>query len=194
MEKGEVLDFVRSMKPTDHVIMFYLQPEDKYHVLFTYLKAGLDRGEAAAYVASQESPAQIKRAMRRFGIDVDKFQKSGALHIIDYRKWYIIKGTFSIPGTMKRWKKLLDESTAKGFKGLRVAGEMAAFFKRRLVRRLVGYEQALHRVLELPLTAICAYDTSIVMREGRGKLLLELVKAHSTVIYTGEELGLVKSY
>ena len=41
MEKGEVLDFVRSMKPTDHVIMFYLQPEDKYHVLFTYLKAGL---------------------------------------------------------------------------------------------------------------------------------------------------------
>jgi hypothetical protein len=52
MKNQEIVDFVREMKPTDHVIMFYSKPEDKREVLFTYLKAGLDQGEAAAYVAT----------------------------------------------------------------------------------------------------------------------------------------------
>jgi len=82
MEKNEVLDFVRRMKPKDHVIMFYSKPEDKHSVLFTYLKAGLDQGEAAAYVACEETPDAIKEAMNRFGINVEK---SEALHVIDYK-------------------------------------------------------------------------------------------------------------
>jgi hypothetical protein len=55
MEKNELLEFVRRMKPTDHVILFYQNPEDKHLVLFTYPKAGLDQDEAAVYVGTQES-------------------------------------------------------------------------------------------------------------------------------------------
>jgi len=55
MEKNELLEFVRRMKPRDHVILFYQNPEDKHLVLFTYLKAGLDQDEAAVYVGTQES-------------------------------------------------------------------------------------------------------------------------------------------
>ena len=120
MKKNEILEFVKHMKAKDHVITFYSKPEDKHSVLFTYLKAGLDAGEAAAYIASEEPPSQIRQAMRRFGIDVDRFEKSSALHVIDYKKWYIIDGKFSVPKTMELWKKLYDESMAKGFKGLRV--------------------------------------------------------------------------
>lgn len=57
MEKRGILDFVKQMKAKDHVIMFYSKPEDKHQVLFAYLKAGLDQGEAAAYIASEESPS-----------------------------------------------------------------------------------------------------------------------------------------
>lgn len=59
MKNQEIVDFVKELKATDHVIMFYSKPEDKREVLFTYLKAGLDQGEAAAYVATQESPDEI---------------------------------------------------------------------------------------------------------------------------------------
>jgi hypothetical protein len=75
-------------------------------------------------------------------------------------------GNFSILGTMKLWKTLLDEATGKGFKGLRVTGEMACFFEKKMVKELLEYENALHRVLELPLTVICAYDADSVAREG----------------------------
>ena len=75
MEKNEILDFVQQMKARKHAIMFYSKPKDKRQVLFTYLKAGLDHGEVAAYIASEESPDRIKQAVRRFGMDVDGFEK-----------------------------------------------------------------------------------------------------------------------
>lgn len=60
MEKSEIVEFVRRMKRTDHAILFYSKPEDKRHVLFTYLKAGLDQGQAAAYVTGQEARVRME--------------------------------------------------------------------------------------------------------------------------------------
>lgn len=193
MEKDEILQFVRQMKQRDHVIMFYSKREDKREVLFTHLKAGLDQGEAAAYVASEENPDEIRQAMRRFGMDVDRLERSGALRVIDYKNWYIIRGKLSIPKTMELWKRLYDESMSKGFKGLRVAGEMAGFFEKRMVKQLVEYEKSLHKVFELPITGICAYDSNVVANERRGELYLDLIKGHGTVIVVGPEGGVVKS-
>ena len=132
--------------------------------------------------------------MRRFGIDVDVAERSGALHVIHHRDWYTIDGKFSVPKTMELWKKLYDELIAKGFKGFRVTGEMACFFENRMVKELLEYEQSLHRVLELPMTAICAYDSDVVASEGRGEIYLDLIKAHSNVIIIGPESGIVVSH
>ncbi|MGB9023177.1 MAG: MEDS domain-containing protein [Candidatus Bathyarchaeia archaeon] len=194
MKNQEIADFVRELKPTDHVIMFYSKPEDKHEVLFSYLKAGLDQGEAAAYVAAQESPDEIIDSMRRFGVEVDRLEKSGALRVLSYKDWYFKEGRFSIENTMKLWKALLDEAKARGFKSLRVTGEMAFFFEKKMVKELLEYENALHRTLELPLTAICAYDAEAVAKEGRGRLYLDLIKAHRSVIITGPAGGVVSSY
>jgi hypothetical protein len=193
MEKSEILEFVKQMKAKDHVIMFYSKPEDKRLVLFTYLKSGLDQGEAAAYVASQESRDEIREAMKKFGINVDRFEESGALHVIDYKDWYIIGGRFNASNTKELLKRLYDQSIAKGFKGLRLTGEMACFFNHGMVKELVEYEKSLHKVFEIPVTGICAYDNNLVADEGRGELYLDLIKAHSTVIFAGPEAGVVKS-
>jgi len=71
---------------------------------------------------------------------------------------------------------------------------MACFFNHGMVKELIEYEKSLHTVLELPMTAICAYDTNIVAKEGGGELYLDLIKTHSTVIFLGPETSLVKSY
>jgi hypothetical protein len=194
MEKAEILEFVQQMKPRDHVILFYSRPEDKHRVLFTYLKAGLDRGEAVLYVAGQESPDAIRRSMGKLNIDVGAFERSGALHVIDCKDWYMIDGKFSVSRTMELWKKLYDESIAKGFKGLRVTGETDLFFENGMVKDLLEYERSLHRVLELPMTAICAYDSNVVAREENGELYLDLIKAHSNVIIIGPESGVVVTH
>ena len=49
-------------------------------------------------------------------------------------------------------------------------------------------------VLEMPLSAICAYDADDVAKEGRGEPYLDLIKAHRSVIITGPAGGVVSSY
>lgn len=195
--KNELLDFVRNMRARDHVIMFYTDQKDKHLVLFTYLTAGLDAGEAAIYVAGEESSHQIREAMKSFGLDVEYYEGTGALRILDYRDWYITGGQFDIGRTISLWKKSLDEALARGFKGLRVTGEMAFFFRHNMVHELIQYERALHRVLKIPLSAICAYDDTVVVKGARENqylmLYLNLISAHSTILFLGpEEAGMIK--
>jgi len=49
-------------------------------------------------------------------------------------------------------------------------------------------------VLEMPLSAICAYDADDVAKEGRGEPYLDLIKAHRSVIITGPLGGVASSY
>ena len=198
MGKAEILDFVKTMRAKDHSILFYANRRDKREVLFTYLKAGLDAGEAAIYVASDESPDQIRQAMKDFGLNVDHYEKTQALRIVDYREWYIIEGEFDIGRTFSLWERSLREALARGFKGLRVAGEMSCFFRHHMLNELVVYERALHREPEIPMEAICAYDDSVVLRgveEDRYlRLYLDLITAHGTILFVGpEEAGVVRT-
>jgi len=182
----KVIQFVKQMSPTDHIIFVYQSPEAKYNVLFNYLKFGLENGEAGAYVASEENPNEIRDAMKRFGINTEKYEETGALRILGCNDVYIIEGKFDIPNTIGMWNKLYQEALAKGFKGLRVTGEMACFFKRNLIPELVEYERALHRVLDLPIIAICAYNADHLTKAYNPiDLYNELVRAHGTVLFAG---------
>jgi len=84
--------------------------------------------------------------------------------------------------TIGLWKELFDEATARGFKGLRVAGETTCFLKHKMVRKLLEYERALHKTLEVPLTAICAYEQKLVAEEMDLELFLDLLNAHSIAV------------
>lgn len=198
MAKAEILKFVRTMHARDHAILFYNNPQDKQEILFTFLKAGLDAGEATMYVASEETPFEIRRAMEQFGIDVRHFEKNGGLRILDYREWYLIDGQFDISRIFSQWEKALREALKIGFKGLRVAGEMSCFFKHGMINELVVYERALHQELELPMEAICAYDDGVVIKgieDSRYlRLYLDLVAAHGTILFVGhQEAGIVRT-
>ena len=198
MSKAEILRFVKTMHAKDHVILFYTNSQDKHEVLFTYLKAGLDAGEAAVYVASDEPPDEIRQAMKEFGLKVALYERTHALRIADYREWYIIGGEFDISRTFSLWERSLREAHERGFKGLRVAGEMSCFFKHHMLNQLVVYERALHRELEIPMEAICAYDDSVVLRGAREdsylRLYLDLITAHGTILFIGpEEAGIVRT-
>jgi hypothetical protein len=182
----KVLGFMEQLRPTNHLIFVYDNPEAKHKVLFNYIKVGLDNGEAGVYVASDETPNQIREAMKQFGIPVEKYEKTGALRILGHEDIYIIAGKFSATTTINLWNKLCRESLKKGFKGLRVTGEVACFFENNLIKELVEYEKALHTILDIPMIAICAYNANMLNRSpDPTNIYNELVKAHGTALFTG---------
>ncbi|NIQ04485.1 MAG: hypothetical protein GWO20_01770 [Candidatus Korarchaeota archaeon] len=191
----KIEQFLRNLRPTNHVIFVYNSLEAKHQVLFNYIRSGLENGEAAAYIASEEDPKQIRDSMKRLRFDVEKYEKAGALKIFGYEDFYIIDGKFSITTTMNLWKKLYNEALKQGFNGLRVTGEMTCFFKHKLVEQLIEYERAVHRVFDIPLIAICAYNANMVMKADNPiDLYNELLKAHGKILFTGvdEKLGKIE--
>lgn len=82
---------------------------------------------------------------------------------------------------------------SRGFKGLRVTGEMACFFAHDQVKNLLEYERFLHRTLDIPMIAICAYNADMLSKsEDPINLYNELVRAHGSVLFTGTDNKLGK--
>jgi hypothetical protein len=173
------------MKFGKHAILFYSDAVRKKAVLFPYLRAGLDCGEAAAYITSQESPVRIKKAMRNLGIEVDSLEESGALRVISS------KDALSTSTMIDPWKNIYDGVSANGFKSLRVAWETAGFFWKKMTNELAEYEKSLHST-QLPVTAICAYDSDAVGVDE--EFYLGQMRTHDAVLFAGEEIGVVASY
>jgi len=184
----KLIRILNKMKPRDHVILFYDSLKSKHNTLFAYFEDGLNRGEAAIYVCSEESPDEIRNAMTNYGLDVNEYEKRGALQIFDYKDIYIKDGEFKIDDLTATWNKLYDDALSRGFKGLRVTGETSCFFKHNLVQDLIEYEKALHSVIDIPMTAICAYNADILSDiEKPIEIYSELVRAHGKVLFTGED-------
>jgi sugar-specific transcriptional regulator TrmB len=185
---GNLGQTLKHLRPRDHVVLFYDSCELKHEVLFNYIKTGLEHGEATKYVCSEQTPDEIRNAMQEFGIDVELHERTGALQVLDYTDVYIIDGNFSIDDVMETWENFNTESRALGFSGMRVTGEMACFFKHNLINELMEYERALHTVLEIPITAICAYSTKILEKIDKPiNIYSELVKAHGKVLFAAED-------
>ena len=191
----KALHFVSQLRPTNHVIFLYESAEVKHKVLFNYVEAGLENGEAAAYIATEENPSQIREAMKRFGIEVKKYEKTGALRILGSNDFYIIDGKFDKQITIGLIRRMYDEALEKGFKGWRGVGEMACFFEHNLIRELIDYERALHRVLDIPVIAVCSFNIDMLTNVGNPiNLYSELVTAHGTILFAGidKELGRIE--
>ncbi|MFW9911399.1 MAG: MEDS domain-containing protein [Candidatus Thorarchaeota archaeon] len=179
---------VKHLRPRDHVILMYDSLEGKRNTLFSYLRYGLENGEAVKYVCSEESPRDIRMAMQKFGIPVSEHEKTGALDIMNYTDIYIKDGKFSVLDIMDAWDNYYSSALAEGFKGLRVTGEMSCFIEHSLVDELIEYEKALHTILDIPLTAICAYNSETLARiENPLDVYSELVKAHGKVLFAGKD-------
>lgn len=180
---SELDSFIRSMKSGDHMIFFYDTAEHKQELLFNFLADGLAKGEGAVYICSDESPEQIRQSMKTFGFDFSKFEKEETLMIKNYEGWYSENGQFQTAKILAHIKETCEIFRNKGIEELRGCGEMGCFFKYNAVRELLKYEYALHRVLRVPLKAICAYSTYDMVSRGYADIIMPLVRAHRKVIF-----------
>jgi hypothetical protein len=180
---SETLDYIRGLETGSHGIVFYRSPNEKHAVLFNYLQAGIQKGEGAIYIPSQETPKQIRRHMEDFGLNVKALERDGALKILDYDGFCIVDGEVNAPHTLMLGMRMLEEAMDIGLKGLHTCGEATCFFDHKKERELVEYELGLGRKLALPVTVLCAYDVNHA-KSLEEKLFFSLIKAHGSVVTT----------
>ena len=180
-----ISDVVGEIGAGDHLILFYDTPENKRRVLFDFLQAGLREGSRGVYISTEESPEQIQLAMEEFGIDARACEERGSLILRHYDEWYFRHGRCLPNRILARWAETYDDALEMGLSGLSAVAEMSCFFKHRKIPELLRYENALHRNLQIPAKAICAYSVTSIVNLGYQKLLTPLIQAHGRAILTG---------
>lgn len=146
-----VSDLVKSLSVGDHAVMFYESVREKREIAFEFLKDGLARGEAVVYVASfQEKLDDVRDAMRRSGIDVEGFERSGRLQILDSAKFYIKGGEFNRE-VFELLREMIRSAEARGLKGVRGFSDLTVLVRRGLVDDLLSART--HEFLHLLVSA-----------------------------------------
>jgi len=184
--REEVTQFIHNMKPTNHIILFYDSSESKRRILNTYIADGLENKKGALYVCTEETPNEIRTSLEAYGIDVKESEDSGKLMIKYYDPFYIENNEVNPIKIINKWQEIFSEMNKRGL-GLRGTGEMSCFFKHEKIRELMRYEYALHKVLPIPIEAICAYYVPIVVNTGYTDMIMPLIRAHGGAIFTTEK-------
>jgi len=172
---------INSLKPMNHVMFSYSNTEEKHNVLFSFVENGLENNEVAVYITTEETADQIREAMRKYNIDVEKYESIEALHIIESS--YDPSEGFDVTSTIAYLKHFYDEALVDGFKGCRICGEMEYFFKNNLIEKMLEYEKTLNRLFTTPIIGICAFNKNTINDyDDPCNLFCQLAMAHSNIL------------
>jgi len=170
--------YVRRLRFRDHAVLYYDAEDVKREISFSFLEAGLPKGEAVVYFVSEHKLDSEGPEIQRYGISADYF-RTEAFTIMPADDWYMKKGQAQAETIIANWLTLAKEKQKAGFTGLRGAGEMEVFFNYAKTEELLRYEGALGRQLPPNLCALCLYDTHRLDEEQ----IIQLGKCHGHEIF-----------
>jgi hypothetical protein len=150
----------------NHIIAIYNTGEEKFDEAFEFLTQGLARNEVAMLITEELTKREIIDILKRkFEIyNIEELIDKGDFIIKSTSEWYFPDGVPSYQRTKAMWAELINITTRRGKAGLRVVGDVSAFFKHGLHKQLIEYETSLEHKFDFPLTAICAYDRKDVSK------------------------------
>ncbi|HVP92842.1 MAG TPA: MEDS domain-containing protein [Acidobacteriota bacterium] len=168
--------YVRRLVLGDHALFLYNNERVKREIAYSFMEAGLQKGEAVVYLVPKNKLDSESREIQRYGITADYF-RSGTFTIISAEEWYLKKGKGQVKTIIANWLALAEEKQQVGFKGIRVAAEMETFCKHAM-DKLLRYETALGRQLPSNMCGLCLYNTEVLNE----KQLAQLTKCHSHLV------------
>ena len=172
---------LETLEVGNHVIAVYPTKEEKFSEAFAFLEGGLQRNEVIVLTTTDLSKDEIRARMRNeWKVDVSKLESKGDIIIRTTEEMYFPDGMPNIQRTMALWSTLVENSLNKGKRGLRVVGDMAAFFKNGFTKELFDYESCLEQRFNFPAIGICAYD-SIDIETMTSQQIRQLQQHHNPV-------------
>ncbi|HYZ51610.1 MAG TPA: MEDS domain-containing protein [Nitrososphaeraceae archaeon] len=174
---------LQTIEQGNHIIAVYPTKEEKFNEAFAFLKAGLERDEVVVMTTADLPKDEIRARMRNEWkeVDVEKLESTGDIIIRTTEEAYFPDGIPNIQRTMALWSALVENSLSKGKKGMRIFGDMSAFFKSGFTKELVEYESCLEQRFNFPVIGICAYDSKDINNNITLEQIRQLQQHHNPV-------------
>src|SRR5918994_690325 len=151
---------LQTIEQGNHIIAVYPNADEKFNEAFAFLKEGLQRNEVIVLTSTEIPKTEICARMENdWGVNVTELESRGDIIIRTTEELYFPDGVPNIQRTMALWSTLVENSISKGKRGIRVFGDMTAFFKNGFTKELFEYESCLEQRFNFPAIGICAYDS-----------------------------------
>jgi hypothetical protein len=139
---GAVLDKYR------HVCAFFHDPDEEYRVFLPFIKEGFENGDRAFHIVGPHERADHKQRLAFAGIDVERSERKGQLHIRLWEDAYLRDGHFDQNKMLALIEEVLQSGRREGYPLTRLGAHMEwALEDRPGVNDLVEYETRLNYVL-----------------------------------------------
>jgi hypothetical protein len=173
---------IQTIEKGNHIIAVYPSKQEKFDEAFVFLKDGLERNEVAVITTTDLSKAEIRARMENnWQLNVDELEMRGDVIIRTTEETYFPDGIPNIQRTIALWSTLVENCLNKGKRGIRVFGDMSAFFRSGFTKELLEYESCLEQRFNLPIIGICAYDSKDIDNNFKLDQLRQLQQCHDTI-------------
>jgi len=147
--------------------------------LVPYFKAGLENKELCLWVLPGHLTEEAATgALRRALPELNRYQAEESIKLVPYRQVYLKGGKFEIDTILQGWREHTGRALARGYEGLRVAGD-AGWVQRQHRSILLDYEHQLEDCVRgQSMVVLCTYP----LATSDGAQLLDVVRRHRSAI------------
>lgn len=142
-----------------HFCQFYRDKQDLVEVLVPYFRAGLEHNELCMWVAGGPLGVEEARAALTAAVDnLDEYVRRGQLEIVDCSRWYAPDGRLEADRVLSGWVTKLAAAKARGFDGMRLAGD-TFWLEKTDWGRFMACEAAVDSAMDRrEMLALCTYS------------------------------------
>ena len=150
----------RPFEAGDHACAVYSSRTQRVRLAARYLSDGLDRHEQCWYIGTRQDSVAVRAALRRRGVDLEGQTRRGAFRIVLPGDVYVVDGAFNPDRASRVFSDAITQSLVDGFRGFRVAADMAwAAAIPGCAEQLVTYEAQARSVFAASRAmALCLYN------------------------------------
>lgn len=173
-----------TLRPGDHLCLIYETPEEQFAAAIPFVRDGLAQEQQCLYVADERTVDEVRAALGAAGVDVDAEERWGALRIATKRQTYLKDGIFDPEAMINLLRAATLEAVGRGYKALRVTGEMTWALGPELgTGRLIEYETLLNGFFPgSRALAICQYNR----RRFSAAIIHGVLRTHPIAILGGQ--------
>lgn len=177
---------LQTIEQGNHIIVVYPSKEEKFNEAFAFLKGGLERNEVAVMTTTDLPKGEIRARMENeWQLNVAELESRGDIIIRTTEEVYFPDEIPNIQRTIALWSTLVENCLSKGKRGMRVFGDMSAFFNSGFIKELLEYESCLEQRFNFPIIGICAYDSKDIDNNVTLEQIRQLQQHHDTVWMEG---------
>ena len=107
---------VLSMREGEVAVATYTSAADKMKIFLAFIREGIEKGDRVDYTYPEEDSETVRAKLEEHGIDVEKYERKGALILNNLTEYYVPDGNFDKDRAVKKGLDLRAEAKRKGYK------------------------------------------------------------------------------